>query len=237
MIKNFNNSFAVIFDMDGVIVDSNPTHTIALRKFCDMHGHHLTDDELKTKVYGRPNKDWIPDIFGNRLTLEQYQQLADEKEALFRELFAPIIKPLDGLMKFLHELEAHHIPRAIASSAPAENVAFTLKKTGIEKYFDTVLDESDIDKGKPDPTIYLKAAAALRMPTEQCVVFEDSLAGALAAKRAGCKIIGVTTTHPKEELVGTDLVIHNFEGLRLQELSSLFQFKKVSKILDNRTGI
>jgi len=225
MGKNFNHSFAVIFDMDGVIVDSNPTHTIALRKFCDMQGHHLTDDELKTRVYGRPNKDWIPDIFGNRLTPEQYRKLASAKEALFRELFAPIIKPLDGLINFLQKLEDNNIPKAIATSAPPENVEFTLEKTGVEKYFDIMFDESDIEKGKPDPEIYLKAAAALRLPPERCVVFEDSLAGVAAGKRAGCKVIGVTTTHTKEEFVGTDLVIDNFEDLKLSHLVQLFGLK------------
>ena len=65
MNKNLKNPFAAIFDMDGVIVDSNPTHTITLREFCEMHGHYLTDDELKLKVYGRANKDWLPDIFGD----------------------------------------------------------------------------------------------------------------------------------------------------------------------------
>ncbi|MCU0644437.1 MAG: HAD family phosphatase [bacterium] len=222
MKKISNQIFAVIFDMDGVIVDSNPTHTIALRKFCDMQGHHLTDDELKTRVYGRPNKDWIPDIFGNRLTPEHYRNLADEKEALFRELFAPIIKPLEGLIDFLQKLEDDNIPKAIASSAPPENVKFTLEKTGIEKYFDIMFNESDIEKGKPDPEIYLKAAAALRFPAKRCIVFEDSLAGVLAAKRAGCKVIGVTTTHSKDEFIGTDWVIKNFEEIGLPTLASLF---------------
>ena len=222
MKKNSDQIFAVIFDMDGVIVDSNPTHTIALRKFCDMQGHHLTDDELKTRVYGRPNKDWIPDIFGNRLTPEQYRKLADEKEALFRELFAPIIKPLTGLIEFLEKLEANHIPKAIASSAPPENIEFTLEKTGVKRFFDIMLAESDVNNGKPDPEIYLMAANALHIPPKQCIVFEDSLAGIEAGKRAGCKVIGVTTTHVCSELVGTDLVIDDFEGLELQTLMGLF---------------
>ena len=222
MKKNSDQIFAVIFDMDGVIVDSNPTHTIALRKFCDMQGHHLTDDELKTRVYGRPNKDWIPDIFGNRLTPEQYRKLASAKEALFRELFAPIIKPLAGLIEFLEKLEANHIPKAIASSAPPENIEFTLEKTGVKRFFDIMLAESDVNNGKPDPEIYLMAANALHIPPKQCIVFEDSLAGIEAGKRAGCKVIGVTTTHVCSELVGTDLVIDDFEGLELQTLMGLF---------------
>ena len=221
--KNDNHTFAIIFDMDGVIVDSNPTHTIALRKFCEIHGHHLTDEELRAKIYGRANKDWLPDIFGNKMTTGGYQKLADEKEALFRELFEPIIQPLEGLLDFLGILKQNKIALAIASSAPPENVRFTLEKTGIKKYFDIVLDESSFTRGKPDPEIYLKTASLLDFSPEQCVVFEDSIAGVDSARKAGCKVIGITTTHTKEEFIGTDLVIDDFMGLELEQLAKIFQ--------------
>ena len=227
MNKNLNHSFAVIFDMDGVIVDSNPTHTIALRKFCEMHGHHLTDEELKTTVYGRANKDWLPDIFGAQMTPAEYKKLADEKEALFRKLFKPKIRPLKGLIFFLETLRENHIPRALASSAPAENVQFTLEKTGTKKYFDIVLDESSINKGKPDPEIYLKTASLLNFSPEQSIVFEDSIAGVEAAKKAGCKVVGVTTTHSRAEFSETDLVIDDFEGLSLVTLQKLLRSAKL----------
>ncbi len=222
MVNLRDLKFAAIFDMDGVIVDSNPTHTIALRRFCQQHGHFLTDEELKAKVYGRANKNWLPEIFGDRLTPEQYKKLADEKEALFRELFAPIIQPLPGLIQFLERLQQHQIPMALASSAPPQNVQFTLEKTGTSKYFRIVFDETSIQHGKPHPEIYLKAAAQLGMRTDRCVVFEDSLAGITAAIRAGCRVIGVTTTHPRTELTGTDWVIDNFEGLDLNTIVACF---------------
>jgi beta-phosphoglucomutase len=225
MENKFNHSFAVIFDMDGVIVDSNPTHTIALRKFCEMHGHRLTDEELKSKVYGRANKDWLPDIFGDQMTPAEYKKLADEKEALFRKLFEPIIQPLNGLIYFLENLRKNKIPLAVASSAPPENVEFTLDKTFTKKYFAIILNESDIEKGKPDPEIYLKAASLLNISPENCIVFEDSLAGVEAAKNAGCKVIGVTTTHAKKEFFGTDLVIDDFTDLELEKLMELFHLK------------
>jgi beta-phosphoglucomutase len=221
MNKNPKNCFTVIFDMDGVIVDSNPTHTIALRQFCKMHGHYLTDNELKAKVYGRANKDWLPDIFGDQMTPAAYKKLADEKEALFRKLFEPIIQPLNGLIHFLDILKNNNITMAVASSAPPENVQFTLEKTGTKKYFNILLNESSFNKGKPDPEIYLKTASLLNVSPDKCIVFEDSIAGVEAAKKAGCKVIGVTTTHAREEFVGTDLVIDDFEGLELQKLVKL----------------
>ena len=202
---------AFIFDMDGVLVDSNPTHKIALKQFCKKHGYDLSETDLREKIYGRTNRDWLLNLFGN-LNEETIRAYAEEKEALFRELYVDI-KPLDGLHSFLKKLDANGIPLAIATSAPRANVDFTISKTGITHFFPIILDDSFVTKGKPDPQIYLKSAAALGMPSGQCVVFEDSLSGVMAAKRAGCKVVGVTTTHTREELTETDLNIDNFESL------------------------
>jgi len=197
--------------MDGVLVDSNPTHKIALKQFCKKHGYDLSEKDLREKIYGRTNRDWLLNLFGT-LNAETIRAYAEEKEALFRELYVDI-KPLDGLYSFLEDLERAGIPKAIATSAPRANVDFTISKTGITHFFPIILDDSFVTKGKPDPQIYLKSAAALGMPPGQCVVFEDSLSGVMAAKRAGCKVVGVTTTHTQEELSETDLNIDNFVSL------------------------
>lgn len=209
---------AFIFDMDGVIVDSNPTHKIALKQFCKEHGHNLTDQELREKIYGRTNRDWLLNLFGN-LSEETIRQYADEKEALFRKLYNDI-KPVDGLFSFLQKLDALKIPRAIATSAPRANVDFTLAGTRMEPYFDTILDDSFVTEGKPNPQIYLKSAAALGFNPAQCIVFEDSLSGVEAGKNAGCKVVGITTTHTPEELKKTDFIIDDFVGLDPQILIS-----------------
>jgi beta-phosphoglucomutase len=208
---------AFLFDMDGVIIDSNPVHKIALKQFCHKHGFDLSEEQLHTKIYGRTNKDWIPAVFGP-LPPEQVARYGAEKEALFRELYADTIRPLDGLLNFLELLERASIPRAIATSAPRANVDFTLEKTGIGRFFQTILDENFVEKGKPNPEIYLKTAQALQIPAEQCVVLEDSLSGVTAGKSAGCKVIAFTTTHTDEELAAGDLVVDNFEGLDPRKL-------------------
>ena len=202
---------AFIFDMDGVLVDSNPTHKIALKQFCKKHGYDLSEKDLREKIYGRTNRDWLLNLFGN-LNDETVRAFAEEKEALFRELYVDI-KPLDGLHSFLEKLEGAGIPKAIATSAPRANVDFTVTRTNIEHFFPIVLDDSFVTKGKPDPQIYLKSAEALGINPGKCVVFEDSISGVTAAKRAGCKVVGVTTTHTREELAETDLNIDNFESL------------------------
>jgi len=209
---------AFIFDMDGVLVDSNPTHKIALKQFCKQHGYDLTDHQLREKIYGRTNRDWLLNLFGD-LSEETIRQFADEKETLFRELYQDI-KPVDGLITFLEKLEIQKIPRAIATSAPRANVDFTVLHTHIERFFSIILDDSFVSRGKPDPEIYLKSAAALGLNPAQCVVFEDSLSGVKAGKNAGCKVVGVTTTHTREELAETDLNIDNFADLEPELLLS-----------------
>ena len=197
--------------MDGVIVDSNPTHKIALKQFCKEHGYDLSESDLREKIYGRTNKDWLLNLFGN-LDDETIRKYADEKEALFRSLYNDI-KPVAGLISFLDKLDMLNISRAIATSAPRANVDFTLQKTNTGKYFNTVLDDSFVTEGKPNPQIYLKSAQALGFDPSNCIVLEDSLSGVKAGKRAGCKVIGITTTHTREELNETDFVIDDFESL------------------------
>jgi beta-phosphoglucomutase len=207
-----NVKAALIFDMDGVIVDSNPFHKIALKQFCKKYGKDVTEDELREKIYGRRNQEWLLHVFG-QLDPEKVNAYADEKEALFRDLYQNDIKLVDGLAFFLKKVHDYGFPRAIATSAPRSNVDFTLAKTHTGHYFETILDSSFVDKGKPHPQIYLKTVAALHFDPRNCIVFEDSLAGVESARNAGCKVVGITTTHTAQELEGTDLVIENFVGL------------------------
>jgi len=208
---------AFIFDMDGVIIDSNPFHKIALKQFCRKYGHDLTEDQLKEKIYGRTNKDWLVNVFG-ALDKDQIRKYADEKEALFRQLYDKDIKAVDGLEDFLVKTRNNGVPIAIATSAPRANVDFTLSKTGLGQYFPVILDDTFVEKGKPDPEIYLKTAAALKFRPADCIVFEDSISGVKSAKAAGCKVVGITTTHSAEELADTDYVIDDFRELDPREL-------------------
>ncbi len=213
------SSYAVIFDMDGVIIDSNPFHKISLRQFCEKYGFHLSDEELINKIYGRTNKEWIANLFG-ALSPEELSIYGEEKESLFRQVFKNDIKALSGLPEFLKVLKQKNIPIAIGTSAPRSNVDFVLAYTGLGEYFSAILDESDVVHGKPNPEIYLKVAAKLGFDPNRCVVFEDSLSGVESARRAGTKVVGVATTHSFEELAHTDFVIKDFAELDPQLLFS-----------------
>jgi beta-phosphoglucomutase len=210
-------NYGFIFDMDGVIVDSNPYHKIALKQFCKKYGYDLSDDDLLAKIYGRTNKEWITNVFGI-LSPELLNEYAEEKEALYRQLHANDIVPLPGLRRFLIHLNQMGFPKAIGTSAPISNVDFILGKTGLAEFFPIILKDTDISHSKPHPEIYLKAAARLGLPPALCIVLEDSLSGIAAGQGAGAHVIGVATTHTPAELAHTDLVIVDFEGIDPQEL-------------------
>ncbi len=212
--------FGIIFDMDGVIVDSNPYHKIALKEFCSRHGYELNDDQLLKRIYGRTNREWITDLFG-KLPEDQLAEYTEEKEELYRKLFSEDIKAVKGLVSFLDLLDEKKILRAIGTSAPRSNVDFTLTKTNTVKYFPTILNDTFVTHSKPHPEIYLKSAEALGLPNSQCIVIEDSLSGVEAGQRSGSKVIGITTTHTREELSHCDLVIDDFEGLTIETLEKL----------------
>ncbi len=214
--------FAVIFDMDGVIVDTNPYHKLALQQFCVTHNIQLNELTLQNKIYGRTNRDWISTMFGE-LTEEQLHFYANEKEELFRKLYEPHLKPVTGLVGFLDLLVANNIPRAIATSAPPENVDFVLSKTGLRKYFEVILDERVVTHGKPNREIYLKTAKALGFTNEKCIVIEDSLSGVTAGRKSGSKVIGITTTHTPEELRETNFVIQDFSDLTIPILKGILE--------------
>lgn len=210
----------VIFDMDGVIVHSNPAHKKAIQIFCEKHGQNVSQDFLETRLYGRTNKEWIPELFGD-ISPDILKKLADEKEQLFRDLFTPEDHVVEGIHTFLEELSSKDIPMAVATSAPGENADYILSRLSIKEHFDTVLDSSDVSKGKPDPEVYLKAAKALGKRPEHCFVFEDSVSGVQAGLASGANVVGVTTTHTADELSDCHLVIQNFKGLTLEKLLGL----------------
>lgn len=206
------SNLAVIFDMDGVIVHSNPAHKEAIQLFCKRHKQNVSEEFLQNRLYGRTNKEWIPELMGS-ISPDILKKLANEKERQFRDLFAPKTNAVPGIYTFLKQLKKQDIPMAVATSAPVENANYILSALNIDSLFNIVLDSSHVDKGKPDPEIYIKASKALEKKPEECIVFEDSIAGIKSGLNAGCHVVGVTTTHTKKELEDCDLVIDNFDQI------------------------
>jgi beta-phosphoglucomutase len=202
----------LIFDMDGVIVDNHQWHFEAYIEFGKRHNLKITKEEFGN-YFGTSNHFIMKSIFGESITEEDIITFGEEKESIYREMYKPFIRPLQGLPEFLHYASKHNIPVALATAAPAENVKFTLRETGLESNFNVITDASMVSRGKPDPQVYLITAAKLGVQPADCIVFEDSIPGIMAAQNAGMQVIGVSTTHNPEELLKyVDEIIMNFEG-------------------------
>lgn len=209
-----------IFDMDGVLVDNAAWHIEAFNEFGKRHGLVKTSEDY-TRFFGNTNQTIMNSLFKTELPPAELIALASEKETIYRELYKPFIEPVVGLPNFLKKAFGQGIPIALATSAPPENVDFTLDLTGLRKYFSLITDSSMIRHGKPDPEIYLLTAASLGVKPSDCVVFEDSVAGILSAQNAGMQVIGVATTHSPEKLSKhVNKIIMNFEAA--EELLSDF---------------
>ena len=218
---------AVIFDMDGVLVDTNPHHRTAWREYYQRYGKTLSDEEFVEHVSGKHNSDIVAHLFaGQTLTPDEVQRLSNEKEALFRELYRPDVVPVDGLVDFLRALKSAGIRTAVATSAPVENLDFVIDTLELRPYFDAMLNESMVSRPKPDPEIYQKAMVMLGVEPGESVVFEDSMTGIQAAKASGATVVGVATTQTPDELRPfVDDVIRDFREMtpeRLQRLVNVF---------------
>ena len=220
-MKNKRNTMAALFDMDGVIVHTNPYHKKAFKMFLDKHDISISDQELKDHVYGRTNAEIFPYIFKDKYTPEKGEEWADEKEAIFRDLYKKDVEPVSGLLNFLDELQRKEIKAAVGTSAPVENLDFIMDSLDLRHYFDAFLHSAHVSKGKPEPEIYLKAANELGVEPDSCVVFEDSVAGVKAGLNAGMKVVAVATTHTPDEFSGAHLVIKDFEEISVQKIIDL----------------
>ncbi|MBO0947851.1 HAD family hydrolase [Fibrella forsythiae] len=211
---------AVIFDMDGVIADTNPHHQIAWRKYYEQHGRTLSDAEFVEYVSGKHNRAILGHLFPDQVVdVADFDRLAYEKEALFREIYAPDIIAVPGLVSFLQLLKEHGIKTAVATSAPVENLDFVMDALALRPYFDELLHEKLVTRPKPDPEIYLKAMAMLGVSPEESIVFEDSMTGVKAGRAAGARVVGVATTHTPTELAEvTNDVITDFTEMTWERL-------------------
>jgi beta-phosphoglucomutase family hydrolase len=206
---------AVIFDMDGVIVDNMKYHKKAWEMFLKKYAPDMDVEEF-SRHFGKVNKDLLKIVFQREVSDEEESRFGDEKEAFYRELYAKDVAPTDGLVKFLKELKENNVKTAVGSAAPKVNVDFVFEKTGLRPYFDVSTDANDVTRGKPDPEIYLKTAEKLDCPPEACLVFEDSVPGIQAGRNAGMRVIGVATSHPADKLKDTEFVIRDFTEINLK---------------------
>jgi beta-phosphoglucomutase len=214
---------AVIFDMDGVLVDSHAAHKRAWRRLLDSAGQTVTDTELEFIFDGRKRED-ILRYFWGELSAEEMQQLGRQKEVFFRQEAAEL-KPIRGVTEFLARLGLERLKLAVASAGSASRVHHVLDQLKLRDYFEAVVSGDDVTFGKPDPAIFRLASVRLGADTNRAVVFEDSVSGIKAAKAAGMKCIGIANLDRADMLLaaGADQVVADFVAFPVGGLHQLFQ--------------
>lgn len=207
---------ALIFDLDGVIVHSNPLHLIAWAEYCRTQGMEASEASQRA-MYGKRNDQIVRDLFGDHLTEAEVFAHGAAKEQLYREMLSRFDDlPGQTLVPGIQEFLARHqdAPCALATNAEPENVRFVLAECSLRPFFRVTVDGHQVKYPKPHPEIYLRAAELLGARPESCVVFEDSYAGVQAGLAAGMPVVGLTTTHP--DLPGAALLIADFNDPELE---------------------
>lgn len=203
----------VLFDMDGVLVDSTKPHFEAFQKMAAIVGVPFSE-ELWARSIGMHNNQIFPLWLGSDLSPERVAELASEKEALYRSHAAETLKPVEGVIELIKALKVDGgFKLAVGSSGPRENVELALKIIGVKASFDAVITGSDVKHGKPDPEIFLKAASSIGLSPDACIVIEDAPQGVNAALNAKMRVIAVTTSTTKENLVRATTVVSSLKSV------------------------
>ncbi len=208
-----------LFDLDGVLVDSSQFHYESWVRLGEEVGFVMTPEFFR-RTFGQRNDAIIKQLVPHA-TEEQIAQWGERKEALYREVARGRLQPLPGAVELLRGLKAAGFRCALASSTPRVNIAFAIEQLGLSDVFHAFVGAEDVTKGKPDPEVFLTAAQRIGVPPERCVVFEDAVAGVIAAKRAGMKCIAVTTTNPREALSEADLVVDSLAEVTVEQVLAL----------------
>jgi beta-phosphoglucomutase family hydrolase len=211
----------VLWDMDGVLVDTGEFHFQSWRVVLSAYGIPFSRKAFRD-TFGMNNAGILSILLGDELTPELLSDISQEKERLFREAVQGHAEPLPGVLAWLERLQAAGFRQSIASSAPQANIDTLVDELGLRAYFDAIVSGVDLP-GKPQPDLFLKAARLLDVPPARCVVFEDAVAGVEAAVRAGMKCIAVTTTNPADRLAAADLVVDRLDALPRDAFEGLLQ--------------
>jgi beta-phosphoglucomutase family hydrolase len=205
---------ALIFDMDGVIIDSNPLHRDAWTVYTRRYGVEMSEAMQQT-MYGKRNDEIIRGFLGGRLDDAEVAAHGAAKERLYREMMTPHLEAalVPGVREFIRRHRGLEL--AVATNAEPANVEFVLSGARLTEFFDAVVDGHQVERPKPHPDIYLRVAEILRVSPSECVVFEDSYTGVEAGLAAGMRVVGVSTTH--DDLPGVSILIRDFRDPLLED--------------------
>lgn len=214
------SQLAVIFDMDGVLVDSYHAHFESWRQLYGELGVEYSEETFAGD-FGRTSRDILLRTLGDDLRNEQVAAWDQRKEAIYRELLQENFPAMDGALELINGLRTAGFKLAIGSSGPPENVALVVEQLAAGAHFDAQVTGADVTRGKPDPQVFQIAAERLSVPVAMCAVVEDAIHGITAAKRAGMKAIGLTGTLERDELAEADAVVDSLRQLSAERIGAL----------------
>lgn len=201
---------AVLWDLDGTLIDSAEHHFLAWRDTLSLEGFDLSHERF-VATFGRRNDAVLRDFLGPDIMLGEIERISAAKEARFRDLLRETaIAPLPGVRHWLERLRADGWRQAVASSAPRRNLEAMIEALVIDQFFEASVGAEDVAHGKPEPDVFLLAAARLGVPPASCIVVEDAPAGVEAGHRAGMHVIGTCSTHHE---LAADLVVSSLDEL------------------------
>ncbi len=209
--SKYKGPWGVIFDMDGVLIDSYHAHFLSWKRMLRNHGMDMTEKHFAA-TFGQTNPDILARLYPS-VKPEDYAGLAEEKEEAFRRIIGNDFPEMDGAAPLITALHEAGAILAIGSSGPPENLQTVLSLLGGAEHFAAITNGSEIAHGKPHPEVFLKAARKIGLTPERCIVVEDAPAGVKAAKAAGCAVIALTGTVPREHLGEADLVVDSLREL------------------------
>lgn len=213
------NNLGVIFDMDGVLVDSGPAHLQSWQLLAREMGRDLTAEQF-AHSFGQRSSEIITHTFGISDDAE-IARLDARKESHYRDLIRGRVPAMPGAMELVTSLHASGVRLAVGSSGPPENVMLVCEEMGLTPLMSAIVTGMDVQRGKPDPQVFQIAAERLRLSPADCVVIEDAPAGIEAAKRAGMACIALSSSHPRERLTSADRVVGSLAEIDAEAIRSL----------------
>jgi beta-phosphoglucomutase len=214
-----NEPVGVIFDMDGVLIDSSDAHFASWRRLAADLGRDVTRDEFRA-TFGRQNRDVIPQLFGAAVSPERIDEMGERKERYYREIIRDDVPVLPGAVALVQDCVDAGMRCAVGSSGHPENIAIALRAMGVDALIQGVVTGHDVTAGKPDPQVFLLAADRIGVAPRRCAVIEDAPAGIEAALAAGMTAVAVTTEHPGERLSRAHLVAPGPDALSAERIRS-----------------
>ena len=212
-LRREHESCAVVFDMDGVLIDSHPSHLAAWREFLDSLSIGASETDLNFILEGRTRSEILRHFLGGELSEAEIAEYGRRKDEIFRRIEAEI-QPFPGVLPFLRQLETLGIGKAVATSASEIRTASTIERMGLGGYFDAVVTSADVVAGKPHPHVYQLACERMNVLPANALAFDDAPSGVQSARSAGLRCIGVSSNGMTRALLdaGAERVIPNFMG-------------------------